>query len=170
MASAALQVADSRQRRPPRWVACAMPPPAPLDGRAAARSPPMIITKYFAGIGKTKYSRSAGAGNTARRRAGCRRRRPRRRSSASSTADRRTRTGASDSSSVVTAAPTPRDEVELHEVPAAPHPFQLDAEHPQREHVEQDVEDPAVQEHVRDGLPERELLERRLRAAGRAAA
>ena len=36
----------------------------------------------------------------------------------------------------------------------APHPLQLHAEHPQRQHVEQDVKNPSVQEHVGDGLPD----------------
>ncbi len=51
------------------------------------------------------------------------------------------------------------DEIELHEEPAAPHPFQLHAEHPQREHVEKDVEDPAMQKHVGDGLPEGKIFD-----------
>ena len=47
----------------------------------------------------------------------------------------------------------PQHKVELHEEAAAPHPLELHAEHPEREHVEQDVEDSRVQEHVRNELP-----------------
>ena len=39
---------------PPRWVVCAMPPPGPLIDESS-EMPPMIATKYFAGIGKMKY-------------------------------------------------------------------------------------------------------------------
>ena len=46
------------------------------------------------------------------------------------------------------------DEIKLQKVARAPDPLELGAEHPQREHVEQDVKDPAVQEHVRGGLPD----------------
>src|SRR5579872_1216058 len=56
------------------------------------------------------------------------------------------------------------DEVELQKKARAPHLFELRAEHPQREHVEQDVKDPAVQEHVRDGLPQPQLVHERVAA------
>ena len=49
------------------------------------------------------------------------------------------------------------DEVELQEVPRAPDPLELGAEHPERQHVEQDVEQAAVQEHVGGELPDLEL-------------
>ena len=59
-------------------------------------------------------------------------------------------------------------EIELQEIPRPPDPLELRAEHPQRQHVEQDVEDPAVQEHVGGELPHPELVqhERRHQAPG----
>ena len=38
-------------------------------------------------------------------------------------------------------------------------PLELGPEHPQRQHVEHDVEKPAVQEHVGDELPHPQLLQ-----------
>ena len=49
------------------------------------------------------------------------------------------------------------DEIELQEVASAPDAFQLRAEHPQRQHVEQNVEQPAVEKHVRPELPDPEV-------------
>ena len=53
----------------------------------------------------------------------------------------------------------PGDEVELQEVARPPDPLQLSPEHPQRQHVEHDVEDPAVQKHVGGELPDPELVQ-----------
>ncbi len=50
------------------------------------------------------------------------------------------------------------EEIELEKIARAPDPFQLGAEHPQRQHVEQDVKDSRVQEHVGDELPRPELM------------
>ncbi len=48
-------------------------------------------------------------------------------------------------------------EVELQEVARAPHALELGAEHPERQHVEEQVEEAAVQEHVRRRLPDAQL-------------
>ena len=46
------------------------------------------------------------------------------------------------------------EEIELQEAPRAPQPLELGAEHPQGEHVEQDVRDAAVKERIGDQLPD----------------
>ena len=67
------------------------------------------------------------------------------------------------------AAPIAGDEVELQEVARAPDALELGAEHPQRQHVEQDVEHAAVQEHVGGELPHlQNRCNDRGRLAGRA--
>ncbi len=48
------------------------------------------------------------------------------------------------------------DEIELEKFPRSPLPFQIGAEHPESEHVEEDVEEAAMQEHVSQRLPESE--------------
>ena len=53
----------------------------------------------------------------------------------------------------------PGHEVELQEVPRAPDPLELGAEHPQRQHVEEDMKQPAVQEHVGAELPDPEPVD-----------
>ena len=56
------------------------------------------------------------------------------------------------------------DEVELQEELRAPHPLELHAEHPEDEHVEQDVRRRArVQEHVGHRLPQPAMLDHLLR-------
>ena len=60
---------------------------------------------------------------------------------------------------VVIAAPMPVIGVVAQEEPRAPHPLELDAEHPDAQHVEQDVRGAGVQEHVRDQLPEPAALD-----------
>ncbi len=50
-------------------------------------------------------------------------------------------------------------EVELQKVACPPHPFELGAEHPERQHVEEQMDGAAVQEHVRRRLPDAELPE-----------
>ena len=56
------------------------------------------------------------------------------------------------------------DEIELQEILRPPDAFELGTEHPQRQHVEHNVKDPAVQEHVGDELPDPEIAkdERRM--------
>src|SRR4029079_5396570 len=51
-----------------------------------------------------------------------------------------------------------RDEIELQKKPGAPDAFELGPEHPECQHVEQDVEDAGVQEHVSAQPPDLQLL------------
>ena len=55
----------------------------------------------------------------------------------------------------------PRDEVVPREEARAPGPLELGAEHPQAKHVDQQVADAAVQEHVGHELVDRQLLDDR---------
>jgi len=50
----------------------------------------------------------------------------------------------------------PGHEIKLEKVPGAPDSLELGPEHPQREHIEYDVEDATVQEHVGRKLPDPE--------------
>ena len=50
-------------------------------------------------------------------------------------------------------------EIELREVLRSPHALQLDADEVQREHVEENVREAGVHEHVGDELPDGELSE-----------
>ena len=53
----------------------------------------------------------------------------------------------------------PGDEIELEKVARSPDSLELGPEHPQGQHVEEDVEDAAVQKHVRGELPQPELVQ-----------
>ena len=57
----------------------------------------------------------------------------------------------------------PGHEVVFQEVARAPRALELSAEHPQRQHVDDEMADARVHEHVRDGLPQPELTQRELR-------
>ncbi len=60
------------------------------------------------------------------------------------------------------------DEIELEKESRPPYPLEFGAEHPQRQHVEQDVKQPCVDEHVRDDLIDAQVVHHPLRAPGRA--
>ena len=103
----------------------------------------MIMTKYFAGIGKTMIHVDRAIRKVQRVRQqqsvdGARRADDRSQCCSCS----RTPNGSSETSDRERAGADAGDEVELQEIARAPEPLELAAEHPQREHVEEDVEQP----------------------------
>ncbi len=56
-----------------------------------------------------------------------------------------------------------RQEIELQKAPISETSFKLRAEHPQDEHVQEEVQEVSVQEHVGEQLPEEEVAEEQTR-------
>ena len=138
---------------------CATPPPLSLTAISTAIAP-RIITKYFAGIGNTKYIMMGRFGKQqpigqkqpvdgARRPDRRRVERTGRKRHHRGDEDRRNGGGHTD------------DAVVSKEGARSPQPLELGSEHPKREHVEQDVANSPVKEHVRHDLPDPSLEARR---------
>ena len=51
------------------------------------------------------------------------------------------------------------EEIKLHEAASSPNSFDVGAEHPERQHVPDDVTESAVQKSVGDQLPDGEILD-----------
>src|SRR5262249_28624887 len=59
------------------------------------------------------------------------------------------------------------EKVESQKTPGSPRLFQFSAEHPEREHVEQNMPDAAVKKHVGDQLPYEQQLHHSFRVQGK---